>query len=841
MTGEPEELPRHITEPCQVIAEIVAGLEPQMAAADIAAAVAEVSPHRPRMRELAQALVNDPELLTSERPEGPVNIQTLIQALLYRGAVHVRPPRCGHCGGVKPLRSRDGDQRICAWCDMKRRGASQPCVVCGLRRHVAFRDRQGRPRCVHCPPEDDQDPTQGLCDLIGAVQTGLTRETVEQVIVDVMPKPSHQRKLLWTLQEDSGLLTGQGFRGSPRLLALIEALIGHGAQTVVMPSCPFCGTAGRPLTRVRDGLRCCRRCWEQPRTEQCARCGRDKDVGSRTLEGRALCHACWRSDPLSHDECTGCGRRTTIVFRTFTQAHCRRCWNPPAGVCSICGQHRPCYFASTEHARCHACTRRINNTNECSSCGRLHITWARTPDGEPLCSTCSRRIEECVICGRQRDVAARLPEGLACRTCYREHPASRRHCRQCGTFTRLYHHGLCDGCACLRMLADLLSGPNGQLRPEAQAVFDALVDGDPRSMLLWLRQPAPRGILTAIGHADEPLTHEFLDQLQPRQAVRHLRAVLVNASTLPPRDEQLITLERWLKTTLGQLTDPDQRALLHRFVTWTHLRQLRRQKTISTYEQITVVRREVRNSIQLMDWLRSRGRTLATATQANIDAWLAEGTRGRHDARPFILWATERGHAHDIEVPSRPQDNLRSTFLHDDKRWTLIHRLLHDDELAVTDRVAGLLVMLFAQPLTRICCLTTQQITRDDGHLCLALGTHPLQIPPPLDDLITKLIETRTSRAAHGNTTQHPWLFPGGTPGQHLSPRQLMRRLQRVNIPTRLSRNTAMVNLAAERPGAGISHLLGLHPDTAEKWTREAGTPRAGYAAELARRDGPVG
>jgi hypothetical protein len=33
-------------------------------------------------------------------------------------------------------------------------------------------------------------------------------------------------------------------------------------------------------------------------------------------------------------------------------------------------------------------------------------------------------------------------------------------------------------------------------------------------VLTWLRRPAAQGILTAIGQAEGPLTHEFLDRLR---------------------------------------------------------------------------------------------------------------------------------------------------------------------------------------------------------------------------------------------------------------------------------------------------------------------------------------
>jgi hypothetical protein len=844
--NESTERPRCFMEPGAVIAEIVANVEPDMDAAAIGSAINEVTAHRPRLRKLAQALEADTELLTSGRPEGPITVQRLIQALLKNGARRVTPPRCAHCGGTKPLPSLDGPQRICAWCDMLRRGAAQPCAICGLRRHVAHRDRQGRPRCVHCPPDAGADPLEALCDHIAALDVGLDRPAVRDAICAVVSRPAHQRKLLWELEKTPDLLTGRGAQGPPKILALIQALRDRGAAGVVMPPCPYCGVAlalTSDQSRVRDGLRCCRACYEQPRAEPCSRCGRRTSVASRTLIGQPLCPACWRSDPLNKSLCSRCGRLGVIVARTATEAHCKRCWRPPTAICTICGHHRPCYFASTDQARCHPCSRRLLNTRECMRCGRLKVVCARTPAGEPLCGNCSRRIDECALCGNVRAIKGRTPEGPACRGCYAKHPASFRSCSECGTLARLYHHGLCDRCACLQILHDLLSRPDGRLRPEAEPVFHALAAGDPRGILLWLHRRQPRDILTALAQAEGPISHDLLDDLQPRQSVQHLRAALVAADILPPRDEHLIVLERWLHTTIGKVTDPEERQLLRRFVAWYHLRRLRRQDHQTTYPQISMVRREVSCIINLLAWVHNRGRTLGTCTQADIDAWLADGPGMRHEARNFIVWAAKRGHVHAVEVPPRRQDNLRSVLIADDHRWEHVRRLLHDTTLDPVDRVAGLLILLYAQPLTKIAAIRTDQITRDQrtDRTHLLLGSQPLELPPPLDALVTELAaNTHTTYSILGRIVEHPWLFPGGPPGHHLSDRQLMRRLQHIGITRTLAgRNAAMMSLAAELPAAVLSRLLGLHINTATKWTVEAGAPKSGYAAEVSRRRPP--
>ncbi|SFQ66742.1 hypothetical protein SAMN05421810_11229 [Amycolatopsis arida] len=51
-----------------------------------------------------------------------------------------------------------------------------------------------------------------------------------------------------------------------------------------------------------------------------------------------------------------------------------------------------------------------------------------------------------------------------------------------------------------------------------------------------------------------------------------------------------------------------------------------------------------------------------------------------------------------------------------------------------------------------------------------------------------------------------------------------------------LSRNTALIDLAAQLPATVLSDLLNLHTETATAWNDIAGNTRAGCAAELSRR-----
>jgi hypothetical protein len=147
-----------------------------------------------------------------------------------------------------------------------------------------------------------------------------------------------------------------------------------------------------------------------------------------------------------------------------------------------------------------------------------------------------------------------------------------------------------------------------------------------------------------------------------------------------------------------------------------------------------------------------------------------------------------------------------------------------------------LLLLLYGQPVGRIVRLTTEHVTTSRAGVQLTLGSKPLILRPPLDGLLLRLVDNRRGTAVLGHTDDHVWLFPGGAPARPLSTGRLILRLKALGVPARVSRNSALMDLAAELPAAVLSQLLGLHINTAARWTDEAGNTRPDYAAELSRR-----
>ncbi|MGH3952814.1 MAG: hypothetical protein ACRDTI_02045 [Mycobacterium sp.] len=326
-----------------------------------------------------------------------------------------------------------------------------------------------------------------------------------------------------------------------------------------------------------------------------------------------------------------------------------------------------------------------------------------------------------------------------------------------------------------------------------------------------------------------------MDALLPNRAIDVLRRALITAGMLSSRDERLATLERWLPNFLPTITEIDERRLLERYCRWTHLRRLRRKSTThpTSLEQIGAVRGDLSRARTFLNWLHTRDIRLTDATAADIDKYLTIRPEHRGIAT-FINWARRHGY------PALPRvaPPLRSTprdLIAEDERWRTVQRLLHDTDLHTGNRLAGLLVLLYAQRPSRIVQLSTDDISVTEV-VTLKLGREPLHLPPQIGDLVVQLTTRRENWVQIAVDKEHPWLFPGALPGTHLSAAHLSERLNRIGIRTRLGRNSALINLAVELPSSVLAGLLGIDIATATTWRAVAGARRAMYAGEIVQR-----
>jgi hypothetical protein len=232
----------------------------------------------------------------------------------------------------------------------------------------------------------------------------------------------------------------------------------------------------------------------------------------------------------------------------------------------------------------------------------------------------------------------------------------------------------------------------------------------------------------------------------------------------------MVRLQRHVKDLVTSHTTAEGRKILHRYATWHLLRRLRRRsrgKEI-THTQLVVVRQHLRAAVYLLNWLENQNLTLDICRQSDHERWLtSDDVRHRREAGHLVRWALSQSVAHDLSFPA-VKWNGPSQSMDDEARWATARRLLHDDALKPEDRLAGLLLLLYAQWPAAISRLTVDHIEETNGAVRIRLGAVPVELPAPVAELALQQVEVRRSHAVLARTNS-PWLFPGGQPGRPIS------------------------------------------------------------------------
>jgi hypothetical protein len=269
-----------VSDPVGVVIELISAVESALDTAVVAGVVTAVAPGRNTRRRLAQALRETPSLLTDGRSPAPRVVGNLLIALRQAGAVSISPPVCTTCSKQLRTLQRRGQDWYCGVCGP----ALLQCAVCGKICKLSARDRQGRPRCHSCPPDDGPDPMQILLEVVTTVDPTLGAATVADAVQAVTSRAGQRRQLAWALQDRPELLTGAAAQAPvPSVLRLIDALVEAGAQRIVRPPCPHCGRL-IALSKMLDGLRLCRNCLAKSRAETCSRCGAHREPATRDAQ-----------------------------------------------------------------------------------------------------------------------------------------------------------------------------------------------------------------------------------------------------------------------------------------------------------------------------------------------------------------------------------------------------------------------------------------------------------------------------------------------------------------------------------------------------------------------------
>lgn len=478
---------------------------------------------------------------------------------------------------------------------------------------------------------------------------------------------------------------------------------------------------------------------------------------------------------------------------------------------------------------------------QCCRCGRRRHKAGSWPDGY-VCRTCSDRAVRargtCPGCGQDRALPGLRPgDGAAiCTTCAGF--SQTFDCARCGVEGKLLGGRLCERCTFTRRLTVLLDDGTGRVRPELTPLFGLLVAMDrPASGLAWLdRRPGQPGnaaqMLRQLGLGQIPLTHDAFHELQPWRTAAHLEELLMASGVLPAADKYICSFQRWLPGHLAGIADPGYAKTIRLFATWHVLPRLRARADRShiTPSIRRFAAEQIKYATGFLRWLAERNSTLASCRQIDIDAWYAQNSEhGRTCLRAFLHWAMQsRQCRRSLSIPAMKAS--RRATLTEDERLDALGRLLTGSDIPMRLRIAGIIVLLYAQPLTRVVRLTIDDVLHDGETTLLRIGEPASPIPAPVASLLQEYIAGRANMTTATNPASR-WLFPGRRAGQPCRPDHLSALLGKVGVPAAAARGAAIRQQLLEMPAPVVADALGYHDKTTTRLLNEAGSQWSRYAA----------
>lgn len=496
--------------------------------------------------------------------------------------------------------------------------------------------------------------------------------------------------------------------------------------------------------------------------------------GPQNLSPRSTVQGRPRVNPTTGNPCARCGRAIPRVAVTW----------PEGRLCNIC------YY------------RAIHTRGTCPTCLRDRLLpGPPSPSGQPVCGSC-----------------AGIPYDFHCDRCQAEAG---------------HHRGrLCARCAVRDDLHQILDGEPEH--PVLKGLVDALCASDrPESIIVWKRSPKVQALLCGLVDGTIEISHDGLDTV-PGKPAEHVRALLQHHGLLPQRDAYLARFEQWIAVKLDGLPTEVRQPTQH-FATWHHLRNIRAKSAAgaSTRGPVHSAKQEITETVKFLTWLHeTHHRTAATCTQQDADEWLAGGPTTRTVIRNFFQLAKKSRLNTAVTVAHRTPRS--SPSLTQDQRHRWIRELLAGTSESLPYRLAGMLLLLYAQPLVRVVALRTDAVLDTHGEMTIELGRHPVDVPEPFAALIRQHRDTRPNlRTAAGPDS--PWLFPSTLAGRHLHPNTVMDRLRDLGINLLGARNRAIDDLVLQCPPSLVADALGYsHPvafihaaRSAEPWARYVGNGTA--------------
>jgi len=644
--------------------------------------------------------------------------------------------------------------------------------------------------------------TDDIVSVLRSYVPEISIDDLAEIIESIAPVHRTRRRMFIAISKRPGILTGADPNVPTTVQKLTVALSEAGAAAIVVPGCEQCERKISLPHRAPQGGRHCSRCEKNYRARPCAGCGQRRPI-HKNLNGEYFCRPCWRQDSRSFGLCSRCNSTVSVKKALDGTLVCDRCYKAPESECFGCHRMKPV---------------------------------AQYVNGKTLCQNCyygTRYPRTCPGCGDRRFLTQIVDDQLCCASC--AGTTEDLACPGCGSVQNMRKFHLCAECRRPEIIHKMLADADGSIRSELRPLEKYLLEGTTRGDSLegWQRvNRVSTGVLRELATGQLPLDFETIfTRCGEKQGATFLLSMLVASGVLPDTDIDEERYYLWLTSWLTEQSDPAHRSLLRRYAQWGVSTQpwggynLRPSDANSRFSRL---RARLQTCSEYLQFVEKQGHTTLSIPQRILDAYVADSANRHDHLGHFTRWLKENRLATAVAA-YRPRNESMSTIA-PDERWSLARWLLRDETLDPRDRVAGLLVLLYGQPVSRIVPIPRSAVHFNEQSVSITLTSakEPIELPERLAHAVKRLYETPVTTHRDAADT---WLFPGRWPGRHLTAGALASRLRRLGISVKRSRSAALLELAADIPVPILSELLGISTVSAAAWATAASRDWSSYPA----------
>lgn len=523
----------------------------------------------------------------------------------------------------------------------------------------------------------------------------------------------------------------------------------------------------------------------------CGCCGSAMAKAHAIRDGVGYCQACYyrHCSPVS---CGGCG---TMVRMPGGQgpATCKRC-RTKGRNCIRCGKPTPRAALTLENGvACPSCAPYFKPPQPCPVCGQMSLRLARdfkAGFAEPVCPSCRTKGHiTCPSCHKHRRPAGLDSVGrVVCKRCL-ETEGQAFWCPQCGKEGVRHSAQRCEGCywtdtldkrvrdarallrgswvqdafsSFARELADRLGGKIAALRLNRYFLFfaklDAVCDRPDAVTVTMLsesfgvdglrRHAAPYGFIVKAGIIPRP-SNELLRAAQERdRQMRLLRQVM----------------EAWYGGVAERyLQHLDTVAERYRGRGWTGTRSRLVPRTLTANLRAALT--------FLKDADRAGVRAVQQIDQIHLDRFLLEHGGYRNAVRSFVRFLNLKEKLfRKLKIDAAPQGVPAGIFLSQERYRLLLATLAKAEDDGLKEALICLMMLLYAQPASRLVRLKMSDLQRDrTGLYRVVFGSVEITLHQRIGGLLDRYLNLRKALATMEDAWENAYLFPGRTLGSHLT------------------------------------------------------------------------